>query len=85
MVWAIWVADGETGDAREIWHSGTSLRSSCPGMAAGTGSGVLNWAGDNHIVFASEEDGWQHLYAITADGGALILLTPGNGEVEQWI
>ncbi|MGB8493277.1 MAG: prolyl oligopeptidase family serine peptidase [Candidatus Acidiferrum sp.] len=84
VVWAIRVADAETGSAREIWHSGTSLQSSYPEMAVDTGGGVLNWAADNRIVFASEEDGWQHLYTISADGGAPILLTPGNGEVEQW-
>jgi len=84
VVWAIWVADVETGSAREIWHSGSSLQSSYPEMAEDTGGGVLNWAADNHIVFASEQDGWQHLYAIKVDGGAPVLLTPGNGEVEQW-
>ncbi|HXR32083.1 MAG TPA: prolyl oligopeptidase family serine peptidase [Verrucomicrobiae bacterium] len=83
-VWAIWVADAETGSAREIWHSGTSLQSSYPEMAGDTGGGVLNWAADNRIVFASEEDGWQHLYAISAAGGATKLLTPGSCEVEQW-
>ncbi len=82
--WAIWVADAESGSAREIWHSGTSLQSSYPEMAEDTGGGVLNWAAENRIVFASEEDGWQHLYAIPADGGATKLLTPGNCEVEQW-
>ncbi len=82
--WAIRVANAETGSAREIWHSGTSLQSSYPEMAADTGGGVLNWAAENRIVFASEEDGWQHLYAISADGGAAKLLTPGSCEVEQW-
>jgi dipeptidyl aminopeptidase/acylaminoacyl peptidase len=53
-------------------------------MAEDTGGGVLNWAAENRIVFASEEDGWQHLYAIPADGGATKLLTPGSCEVEQW-
>ncbi len=84
MTWTIWVADVETGAAREIWHSGTSLQSSYPEMAEDTGGGVLNWAAENHIVYASEEDGWQHLYAISADGGAAKLLTPGSCEVEQW-
>ena len=82
--WTIWVADPETGSARQIWHSGTSLQSSYPEMAEDTGGGVLELAAENHIVFASEEDGWQYLYAISADGGATKLLTPGNCEAEQW-
>ena len=55
-----------------------------PYMADDTGGGVLNWAADNQLVLASEEDGWQHLYALSAYGGAPKLLTPGNCEVEQW-
>src|ERR1700675_4009361 len=33
---------------------------------------------------ASEEDGWQHLYALSVDRRVPKLLTPGNCEVEQW-
>lgn len=83
--WAIWVADASTRAAKEIWHSSTTAQGSFPFMAEDTGGGgVLNWAADNQIVMASEEDGWQHLYALSADGGAPRLLTPGNCEVEQW-
>lgn len=82
--WSIWVADGETGVARQIWQSKDTLPGSYPYMAGDTGGGVLNWAAGNRIVFASEEDGWQHLYAIAATGGAATLLTPGTCEVEQW-
>jgi len=82
--WAIWVADTSTRAAKEIWHSSASAQGSFPFMAEDTGGGVLNWAVDNQIVMASEEDGWQHLYALSADGGAPNLLTPGNCEVEQW-
>jgi Tol biopolymer transport system component len=32
--WAIWVADATTGNAREIWHSGSSPQNSFPYMAA---------------------------------------------------
>ncbi len=53
-------------------------------MANGTGGGVLNWAAQNSLIFASEEDGWQHLYTISAEGGSAKILTPGNCEVEQW-
>ncbi|HET8921369.1 MAG TPA: prolyl oligopeptidase family serine peptidase [Candidatus Acidoferrum sp.] len=82
--WAIWMADADTGKAREIWHSSATPQGSYPHMAKDTGGGVLNWAADNQLVIASEEDGWQHLYALSADGGKPKLLTPGNCEVEQW-
>ena len=82
--WAIWVADASTHAAKEIWHSSATAQGSFPFMAEDTGGGVLNWAADNQIVMASEEDGWQHLYALFAEGGAPKLLTPGNCEVEQW-
>ena len=82
--WAIWVADATTRAAKEIWHSSRAPQGSFPYMAEDTGGGVLNWAADSQIVMASEEDGWQHLYALSADGGAPKLLTPGNCEVEQW-
>jgi len=82
--WAIWIADAATASAIEIWHSSTVPQGSYPYMAGDTGGGVLNWAADNQLVMASEEDGWQHLYAISADGGKPKLLTPGDCEVEQW-
>jgi dipeptidyl aminopeptidase/acylaminoacyl peptidase len=81
--WTIWVADAVTWNAKEIWHSGKELQDSFPYMANDTG-GVIHWAADNKIIFASEQDGWQHLYALPLAGGAPKLLTPGNCEVEQW-
>ena len=82
--WAIWVADATAGTAREIWHSSATPQGSFPYMAEDTGGGVINWAANNQLVIASEEDGWQHLYALYVDGGVPKLLTPGNCEVEQW-
>jgi len=82
--WTIWIADALTGKAHEIWHSSATPQGSFPYMAEDTGGGVINWAADNQLVIASEEDGWQHLYALFAEGGAPKLLTPGNCEVEQW-
>ena len=83
--WAIWVADVANWNAKEIWHSGKELQDSFPYMADDTGGGVIRWAVDNRIVFASEQDGWQHLYSSPVEsGGAAKLLTPGNCEVEQW-
>jgi dipeptidyl aminopeptidase/acylaminoacyl peptidase len=82
--WAIWMADADSGKAHEIWHSSAAPQGSFPYMAQDTGGGVLNWAADNQLVIASEEDGWQHLYALSADGGKPKLLTPGNCAVELW-
>jgi dipeptidyl aminopeptidase/acylaminoacyl peptidase len=98
--WAIWVGDATGGTpalpAREIWHSSTEPNGSFPYMADDTGGGVLNWAAEpsqpeakssptrDHLVFASEEDGWQHLYWLSAEGGKPQLLTKGECEVEQW-
>src|SRR5579864_6300517 len=83
--WAIWIADVASFNAREIWHSGTTTNDSYPSMAEETGGGVLQWAADNRLLIASEQDGWQHLYELPADGsGAPQLLTPGACEVEQW-
>jgi dipeptidyl aminopeptidase/acylaminoacyl peptidase len=82
--WAIWIVDVSSGSAKEIWRSSTAPQGSFPHMAEDTGGGVLNWAAGNQLVIASEEDSWQHLYALSAEGGAPKLLTPGNCEVEQW-
>jgi len=82
--WAIFVADSESPNAKQVWHSGTELQDSFPYMADDTGGGVIHWAAENRIVFAGEQDGWQHLYAVSPAGGAPKLLTPGNCEVEQW-
>lgn len=82
--WAIWVANAHTGEGHEIWNSGTEMHSSFPYMADDTGGGVLSWAVNDTLIFASEADGWQHLYALQADGGAAKLLTLGKCEVEQW-
>ncbi len=82
--WAIWVADAAAGTAKEIWHSSRTPQGSYPYMAEDTGGGVINWGANNQLVIASEEDGWQHLYAVSAAGGTPKLLTPGNCEVEQW-
>jgi dipeptidyl aminopeptidase/acylaminoacyl peptidase len=82
--WAIWVADAASWTAQEVWHSGKEVQDSFPYMADDTGGGVIHWAAGNRIVFASEQDGWQHLYSLALSGGAPKLLTPGNCEIEQW-
>jgi dipeptidyl aminopeptidase/acylaminoacyl peptidase len=78
--WAIWTADLASGAAKEIWHSADNVESNIARMA---GPALLNWAADNRIVFASEKDGWLHLYSMTSTGDSPTLLTPGNCEFEQ--
>jgi dipeptidyl aminopeptidase/acylaminoacyl peptidase len=82
--WAIYLADVATFSAKELWHSSNTAQGSIAEMADETGGGILNWAADNQLLVASEEDGWLHLYSLSGEGGALKLLTPGNCEVEQW-
>jgi dipeptidyl aminopeptidase/acylaminoacyl peptidase len=82
--WAVLVADLAKNSVRSVFESSKSPQGSFPYMADDTGGRVLNWAAGNRLVIASEEDGWQHLYLFSADGGARKLLTPGNCEVEQW-
>ena len=78
--WAIWVADAATAEAREIWHSGNEANDSFP---AETADKSFYFADNDKLVFASEQDGWNHLYSIAASGGAATLLTPGSFEVED--
>ncbi len=78
--WAIWVADAATADAKEIWHSGKEDNDSFP---AETADKSFYFADNDKLVFASERDGWNHLYSIAASGGAATLLTPGSFEVED--
>ncbi len=82
--WAILVAGDSTWDAKEVWRSGKELQDSFPYMARDTGGGLFHWTADQRIVFAGEQDGWQHLYSLPLAGGTPKLLTPGPCEFEQW-
>jgi dipeptidyl aminopeptidase/acylaminoacyl peptidase len=76
--WALWVADTNSYTAKEIWHSGTTIRDSLPPFAGES----LQFAGDR-IVFVSEQTNRNHLYSIPASGGQAIELTPGDFDVED--
>jgi dipeptidyl aminopeptidase/acylaminoacyl peptidase len=78
--WAIWVADSATGEAKEVWHSGNEANDSFP---AETADKSFYFAANDKLLFASEQDGWNHLYSVTTSGGAPALLTPGSFEVED--
>ncbi len=77
--WSIWIGNAETGDAHELWHSGTAARDSLPDI---TEDGSFHFVSDS-IVFSSEQDGRNHLYSMRSSGGTPALLTPGDFDVED--
>jgi dipeptidyl aminopeptidase/acylaminoacyl peptidase len=76
---SIWIADVETGEAKEIWRS--------PGKDGGFAQWYpahpLRWTSNNKILFYSEHDGWLHIYSISPNGGKAVDLTPGKSETEH--
>jgi dipeptidyl aminopeptidase/acylaminoacyl peptidase len=78
--WAIWMADAASSNGREIWHSGEKPNDSFPELTADIS---FYFPSNDRLLFASEQDGWNHLYSIAAEGGAPTLLTPGQFEVED--
>jgi dipeptidyl aminopeptidase/acylaminoacyl peptidase len=80
--WAIWLADTETAQAHELWHSGKEMNDSLPPFARES----LKFALEGRIVFCSEQDGRNHLYgtsiyATSSEKG--VLITPGDFDVED--
>jgi dipeptidyl-peptidase 4 len=73
----VWIADVETGEGSELWHN-------APGDTVFARVNRIYWAGD-HIVFDAEPDNWRHYYSVSISNPrpAPLLLTPGDGEVEQ--
>ncbi|MFM7859793.1 MAG: DPP IV N-terminal domain-containing protein, partial [Flammeovirgaceae bacterium] len=74
------VADAESGRAKAIWSS--------PGPDGGFAQSVtspLAWTTTNRILFFSEHSNWNHIYSVNPDGTDLKDITPGNGEVENYI
>ncbi len=77
--WSIWVANAKSGSARKIWTANPGVgHAFYPTMSAAQ----LWWLRGNTIAFPWEGDGWQHIYAISADGGRATRLTSGQFEVE---
>src|SRR5262249_3099864 len=64
--------------------SSSAPEGSYPYMSNDTGGGLLHWTSNDRLLIASEQDGWQHLYSLSAQSGVPKLLTPGSCEVEQW-
>ncbi len=78
--WSIWVANVEDGSANQIWRSPDTPEGAVPTTHGGTN---LHWVAKDRITFLSYHDGWPHLYAIPANGGEALLLTPGDFMVEH--
>ena len=73
--WKIMTYEISGAKAKQIWKAPETLRGSIPSTHGRTN---LHWASEGRIVFLSYHDGWPHLYSIPEEGGALLLLTPGD-------
>ena len=78
--WSIWVGNPETGDAHRIWQSGDTMNDSYDRLRENESFQFV--AGDR-LLLASEMDGWNHLYSISAKGGQPVRLTTGQYEVKD--
>jgi dipeptidyl aminopeptidase/acylaminoacyl peptidase len=83
--WSLWVANadpraGGDGSAHKVWQSPDTLPGSWPEVE---GEANLHWAAGDRLVFLAELDNWPHLYSVSANGGAALLLTPGQYMVEH--
>lgn len=85
--WAIWTMDLASPHPRRIWQAEPGIGSVFYPLdqsysPAAKGDQLL-WSADDQIAFVWERDGWRHLYAIPASGGAARRLTADDGEVES--
>ncbi len=79
--WGIRVIEVNGAQSKEVWRSGNTWMDSFSRLPLG--DSALQWAAGDRLVFASEKDGWAHLYSVAATGGPETALTPGNYEVEN--
>jgi dipeptidyl aminopeptidase/acylaminoacyl peptidase len=78
--WSVWVADAASGAAHAAWKSPETLLGSFPETE---GNANLFWGAGGRIVFLADLDNWPHLYSVSQNGGAAMLLTPGHFMVEH--
>ena len=77
------VADVATGRGREVWRADPGPGSAFQPIEA-TGQ-LLLWAAGDRLIFPWEKDGWLHLYSVSINGGAVVRMTPNDGEVSDEI
>ena len=75
----VWSADAATGVGRRLFRAGPRAG----GYAQFAVDAPLRWARDNRIVFASEDSGWLHWYALPSAGGTPQALSRGECEAES--
>lgn len=79
LPWSILIYDIANNKTQEIWKAKPGAGSNFWAISA---ENQLFWGANDQIIFPYEGDGWLHLYAVNANGGAARLLTPGNFEVQ---
>ena len=79
LPFALWVADAETGQGKQIWASPDSSG----GFVQYYPAHPLMWGAGERLVFYSEHEGWMRLYSVSIKGGKVVCLTPGEYEVED--
>lgn len=75
--WTIEVWDAVSGETKVVWQSTDDANGSYI-QEGDWASQAFQFAAGNRILFASQQDGWVHLYSVAADGGTPMLLTPGK-------
>lgn len=76
--WSIRVASLADGQSREVYRAPQGAGSVFHPLSSNV---QLMWCA-GMLVFPAENDGWLHLYTVSADGGAARLLTPGAFDIE---
>jgi dipeptidyl aminopeptidase/acylaminoacyl peptidase len=77
--WSIWIANAASGNARMVWQARRGVGVT---FYPTDSDSQLWWMRGDSIAFPWEGDGWRHLYAVSANGGAATRLTGGSFEVE---
>jgi dipeptidyl aminopeptidase/acylaminoacyl peptidase len=78
---SVWTVNASGGEARELWRApDDEQQGSYPRAIAGEYDLMY---GNGYLVFPGEMTGWNHLYAISVQGGEPRDLTPGDGIVEN--
>jgi dipeptidyl aminopeptidase/acylaminoacyl peptidase len=77
--WSLRIASAASGASHEVYRAPAGRGSVFHPLASEV---QIYWMRDDTLVFPAESDGWLHLYAVPAGGGAARLLTPGAFEIE---